>query len=120
METAINSVNANRGKMGYILPAADWGLAKTTVKASGIPSFILDNGNTINGYKADFSNQFAADTPVFGNFEDLYIGRWGGVDILVDPYTLGDTGEIKLQLFSYADVKVALAKSFSKLVIASS
>ena len=120
METAINSVNANRGKMGYILPAADWGLAKTTVKASGIPSFILDNGNTINGYKADFSNQFAADTPVFGNFEDLYIGRWGGVDILVDPYTLGDTGEIKLQLFAYADVKVALAKSFSKLVIASS
>ena len=44
--------------------------------------------------------------------------RWGGVEILVDPFTLGDTGEIKLQLFSYADVKVALAKSFSKLVIA--
>jgi len=118
METAINAANANRGKMGYILPAADWGLAKTTVKASGIPSFILDPGDTINGYKADFSNQFAANTPIFGNFEDLFIGRWGGVDILVDPYTLGDTGEIKLQLFSYADVKVALAKSFSKLVIA--
>ncbi len=118
METAINAANANRGKMGYILPAADWGLAKVTAKASGFPAMILEPGNIINGYKADFSNQFAADTPVFGNFEDLFIGRWGGVEILVDPFTMADTGEIKLQLFSYADVKVALAKSFSKLVIA--
>ena len=118
METAINAANANRGKMGYILPAADWGLTKVTAKASGFPAMILEPGNIINGYKADFSNQFAADTPVFGNFEDLFIGRWGGVEILVDPFTMADTGEIKLQLFSYADVKVALAKSFSKLVIA--
>jgi HK97 family phage major capsid protein len=118
METAINGANANRGKMGYILPVADWGLAKVTAKASGFPAMILEPGDIINGYKADFSNQFAADTPVFGNFEDLFIGRWGGVEILVDPFTMADTGEIKLQLFSYADVKVALAKSFSKLVIA--
>ncbi|MCR5408144.1 MAG: phage major capsid protein [Bacteroidales bacterium] len=118
METAINSENANRGKMGYILTAADWGLAKVTQKASGFPAMILEPGNMINSYKADFSNQFAANTPVFGNFEDLFIGRWGGVEILVDPFTMADTGEIKLQLFSYADVKVALAKSFSKLVIA--
>ena len=118
METAINAANANRGKMGYILPAADWGLAKVTAKASGFPAMILEPGDIINGYKADFSNQFAADTPVFGNFEDLFIGRWGGVETLVDPFTMADTGEIKLQLFSYADVKVALAKSFSKLVIA--
>ena len=118
METAINAANANRGKMGYILPAADWGLAKVTQKASGFPAMILEPGDIINGYKADFSNQFAANTPVFGNFEDLFIGRWGGVEILVDPFTMADTGEIKLQLFSYADVKVALDKSFSKLVIA--
>lgn len=118
METAINSENANRGKMGYILPTSDWGLAKVTVKASGIPAFILEPGDTINGYKADFSNQFAADTPIFGNYEDLFIGRWGGVEVLVDPFTMSDTGEIKIQLFSYADAKVALAKSFSKLVIA--
>ncbi len=118
METAINTANANRGKMGYVLPTTYWGSAKTTVKASGIPSFILEPDNKINGYAAEYSNQFAGNTPVFGNFADLYIGRWGGLDILVDPYTLGDKGEIKIQLFSYADAKVGLDKSFSKLVIA--
>lgn len=119
METTINSKNANRGRMGYLLPTASWGAAKSTLKASGVSGYILDDNATINGYRADFSNQFAANTPVFGNFADCYIGNWGGIDIVVDPYTLGDTGEVKVQLFYYADAKVALAKSFSKLVIPS-
>lgn len=115
METAINSANANRGSMGYVLSAAAWGTAKTTLKASGVSGYILD-GNQINGYKADYSNLLASGViGVFGNFQDFYIGRWGGIDLLVDPFTLGDTGEIKIQLFSYADAKVAYAKSFSKL-----
>ena len=115
METAINSANANRGSMGYVLSAAAWGTAKTTLKASGVSGYILD-GNQINGYRADYSNLLASGViGVFGNFQDLYIGRWGGIDLLVDPFTLGDTGEIKIQLFSYADAKVAFAKSFSKL-----
>lgn len=118
METTVNTANANRGSMGYLLPTASWGAAKSTLKASGVAGYILED-NEINGYKADFSNQFAANTPVFGNFADVYLGNWGGIDILVDPYTLGDSGEIKLQLFYYADAKVALGgKSFAKLTIA--
>lgn len=121
METAINTANANRGRMGYVLPTALWGAAKTTVKdSSGAGGFILDRDNTINGYKADYSNQFAAKTPVFGNFADLFLGNWGGIDVVVNPFSLDDTGEIKLSLFYYADAKVALDKSFSKLVIPNS
>ena len=49
-----------------------------------------------------------------------FLGNWGGIDVVVNPYSLDDTGEIKLSLFYYADAKVALAKSFSKLVIPNS
>lgn len=119
METNANSKNANRGSMGYILSSTLWGAAKTTLKASGVSGYILENG-MINGYKADFTNQFAANSAVFGNFADVYLGNWGGIDILVDPFSLGDKGEIKLQLFYYCDAKVTLgAKSFAKLTIAS-
>ncbi|MBO4657947.1 MAG: phage major capsid protein [Bacteroidales bacterium] len=121
METALNAVNANRGSMGYVLPSASWGLAKTTLKSSGVSGYILDADKNINGYKADFANQLASGVvAIFGNFRDLYIGRWGGIDLLVDPYSLGDTGEVKIQLYSYADAKVAFAKSFSKLATAGS
>ena len=118
METTINSKNANRGNLGYILPAASWGAAKTTLKSSGVGGYILEDNGMINGYKADFSNQFAANTPVFGNWADLVLGRWGGLDILVNPFTNDDTGEIRVNVYQYADAKVAFAKSFAKLTIA--
>lgn len=118
METAINSANANRGNLGYILPAVSWGAAKTTLKSSGVGGYILEDNGMINGYKADFTNQLAANTPLFGNWADLVLGRWGGLDILVNPFSNDDTGEIRVNVYQYADAKVAFAKSFSKLVIA--
>lgn len=120
METAINNADANRDEMGYVLSASSWGTAKTTLKAANVSGYILD-GNQINGYKADYSTNFANGViAVFGNWRDLYIGEWGGVDLLVDPYTLSKTGEIAIHIFQYADAKVALAKSFSKLASAGS
>lgn len=115
-ETAINSASANRGSMGYVLTAAAWGAAKTTLKSANVGGYILDGNNMINGYAADYSNLMPSGVDaIFGNFQDLYIGLYGGLDLLVDPYSLGDKGEIKIQLFQYADAKVALAKSFAKI-----
>ena len=120
METAINSADANRGEMGYVLSSSAWGSAKTTLKASGVAGYILD-GNSINGYKADFTNNFAQGVvAAFGNWRDLYIGEWGGADILVDPFSLSKSGEIAIHIYQYADAKVALAKSFSKLAASGS
>ena len=50
---------------------------------------------------------------IFGNFEDLYIGQWGGIDLVVDPYTLATSGEIRFVLNAYNDVLVAEPKSFA-------
>jgi len=118
METALNSANANRGSMGYVLTSAAWGDAKTTLKANGVSGYLLENDN-INGYKADFSNQIAGALAVFGNFQDLYVGQWGGIDFVIDEVTYGNNGEIKVLMFNYADAKVAFAKSFSKLAAGS-
>jgi HK97 family phage major capsid protein len=120
METAINAANANRGSMGYVFTANTWGAAKTTLKSAGVGGYLLDIDGKVNGYKADFSNQLASADAIFGNFQDLYIGQWGGIDFVVDEVTLGDTGEIKVLLFNYADAKVAFAKSFSKIAASGS
>jgi HK97 family phage major capsid protein len=120
METAINAANANRGRMGYVLTANAWGAAKTTLKSEGVGGYLLDVDGKVNGYPVDFSNLLARADAIFGNFQDLYIGQWGGIDFVVDEVTLGDTGEIKVLLFNYADAKVAFAKSFSKLGAAGS
>ena len=50
---------------------------------------------------------------IFGNFNDLIIGQWGGTDILVDPYTGSGSGTIRVVVFADVDVAVRHAESFS-------
>ena len=53
---------------------------------------------------------------ILGNFQDLYIGQWGGIDIVVDPYTGARTGEVYTTLNAWNDVKVVEPKSFAAIV----
>jgi hypothetical protein len=56
-----------------------------------------------------------ADTLLFGNFGDLIIGQWGVLDVLVDPYTLGTSGGIRIRLMQDVDIAVRHAESFAVL-----
>lgn len=121
LETTINGNNANRGKMAYLGSAKTMGALKTTQKANGT-GFIMENG-VVNGYKADYSNLVPSNLTkgsgsnlsalIFGNFQDLYIGQWGGIDIVVDPYSSKKTGEIEICLNAWNDCLVAEPKSFA-------
>jgi hypothetical protein len=50
---------------------------------------------------------------IFGNFEDLHIGQWGGVDIIIDPFTKAKNAELVLTVNSYWDVAVGQVGSFA-------
>ena len=50
---------------------------------------------------------------IFGNFADLIIANWGGLDLIVDPYTLATTGQIRIVVNSFWDVKLRQPKSFA-------
>ena len=66
----------------------------------------------INGYRAIVSNQCAAGDAYFGNFNDLLVGMWSGVDLTVDPYSLSTTGTVRIVAFQTVDVAVRHAVSF--------
>jgi len=55
----------------------------------------------------------ALSAAIFGNWRDLLIGQWGGLDITIDPYTLATKGEVRIILQSFFDVLVQRAKAFS-------
>jgi len=52
---------------------------------------------------------------IFGNFADLLIGQWGGMDIVVDPYTQAPSGLVRLVINSWWDVLVKRAASFAAM-----
>lgn len=111
METEVAADNALMGNLAYIINASMAGALKTTAKDSGSGLFALENGQ-LNGYRAIVSNQVAAGDAYFGNFADLLIGMWGGLDILVDPYTASTTGTVRVVAMQSCDVAVRHAASF--------
>lgn len=114
LETAVAEDNALLGNLAYILPASMYGALKTTAKASGQGLFVVEQpGNTINGYRAIVSNQVTSGDLFFGNFADLLIGMYGGLDILVDPYSSASSGNVRIRALQTVDVAVRNAVSFA-------
>lgn len=128
LETKVNAENANRGKLAYLTNAKVIGDLKTIERASGNGRYLLDGDYTkINGYPIDWTNLVPStltkgttaskcSAMIFGNFEDLYIGHWGGVDIVVDPYTLAAQADVRFVLNSWDDAVVVEPKSFAAVV----
>jgi len=112
METAIAEDNALLGNLAYILPAGMAGALKTTAKDAGSGQFVLAGGE-MNGYRAIVSNQATAGDLYFGNFADLLIGMYGGLDITVDPYTASTSGTVRIVALQTCDVAVRHAVSFA-------
>ena len=112
METAVAEDNALMGNLAYILPASMAGALKTTAKDSGSGQFVLQGGE-MNGYRAIVSNQVTAGDLYFGNFADLLIGMYGGLDITVDPFTASTSGTVRIVALQTVDVAVRHAVSFA-------
>lgn len=120
LETAVNENNAGKGQLGYLTNAKVWGAMKTTPKVEGGERFIMEEaaGNVVNGYPADWTNIVpSADGSVmiFGNWEDLFVGEWGGFDVVIDPYTQAGSAQIIITINAWNDAIVAEPKSFAVL-----
>lgn len=118
METEIAADNADVNSMAYVLNARGRGAAKTTPKFSSGASVsdagvIWEPGNTLNGYRAEVTNQVQDGDVFFGNFADLVVGMWGGLDMTVDPYSLSKSGGLRIVVFQDVDFAVRRVESFT-------
>ena len=111
IETAVAVDNALVGDLAYIINPTNFGTLKTTAKDSGSGLFVAEN-NQVNGYPVVVSNQLTANNYVFGNFNDLLIGFFGGLDIVVDPFTNSTSGTVRVVALQSVDIAVRHAVSF--------
>jgi len=112
IESAVAAGNALSGNLAYITDAATYGGMKTKVKDAGSGLFVIEN-NQANGYPVIRSQQGTAGNVYFGNFSDMLIGMWGGLDLTVDPYTASSTGTVRIVALQTVDVAVRNAVSFA-------
>jgi HK97 family phage major capsid protein len=112
MESEVAVDNADVGTMRYLLNPAQRGAAKSTEKFAGTGMTIWEPGNSINGYATEVSNQVTAGDVFFGNFADLMIGFWSGLDLTVDPYAGATSGTVRVIALQDCDIAVRNAVSF--------
>ncbi len=113
MESEIAADNADVNGMAYVMNSGMRGHFKTTEKFSGTSgNTIWEQGGTVNGYGSEVTNQISAGDLFFGNFADLIIGMWGGLDLTVDPYSLSKSGGTRIVVFQDVDMAVRRVESF--------
>ena len=116
MESAVGAKNGLRGSLAYVASAATTGTLKTTPQVAGYPLYLL-NGGMMNGYRSATSNGVADANIIFGNFNDLIIGQWGGLDLIVDPYSSKGKGIVEVSLSAFHDVALRHPESFAVATI---
>jgi HK97 family phage major capsid protein/HK97 family phage prohead protease len=114
LETEIAADNADIGTMKYVMNAAGRGALKSAEKAANTGMYIWEPGNTVNGYGVEVSNQVAANDFWFGNWSELMIGMWSGLDVTVDPYTQATSGTVRIVTLQDVDVAVRHPESFCR------
>lgn len=129
LETNVAVGNAAIGSLGYLTNVKVRGKLKSTQKFSGTNGMpVWDNGDTpINGYQVGVTNAVPSNLTkgtslgvcsaiIFGNFADLMIGMWGGLDLMVDPYTGSTAGTVRVVALQDVDVAVRNVESFATMV----
>ena len=129
LETDVAVSNADVGSLGYLTTPQARGKYKTTLKAAAVSGYIMgdernvDGFGNMNGYRAGATTQVPSNltkgtgtnlsASIFGNWLDLILAMWGGLDIIVNPFTNDTQGTIRLTVFQDADIGVRRAASFS-------
>ena len=120
--------NALKGNLAYhVTPEVVYQMRKTPKVASTDSMMIMDQADALNGYSVFQSSVLPKDLDkgtlsgtahamIFGNWADLLVGFYSGLDVLVDPYTGSSAGTVRLVFFQGLDVAVRHPESFSAIL----
>jgi HK97 family phage major capsid protein len=111
-ESAIAALDADVSTMKWITTPGVRGAWKGVTKAVNYPVYLWEAGDLVNGYGAFATNQVPSNKVIFGNWADLLIANWAGIDVVTDPYTKAGTGEIVVTIRLMMDIGIRRPQSF--------
>ena len=107
------------GECKYILSNKAKAALRSMSKGTKSTQLVYENGS-VDGTQALNTSNVAGKNYVYGDFSNLSIGAWGGVDLTVDPYTKAGDGMIRIVVNMYVDAKVLRKEAFATGTVAAS
>jgi HK97 family phage major capsid protein len=113
----VRNSNALDGSPGWALSAVDFNNILKILDATNQPLMrrVLADGpaDTILGYPYRTTTQLGTDAPVFGNFQDLVIGRWGGMVVETSNAPGFTSLQKHIRTHMFTDIGLRHVKSFT-------
>lgn len=127
LETAVLAANASADKLAYLTNSKVIGKLKVTDKTSGgYGQFLLGSDGKLNGYDVAVTNAVTStgtkgtasgvtSTMLFGNWSDLVLALFSGLDVTVDPYSGSTSGTLRIVALQDIDIQLRHAASFAAI-----
>lgn len=132
LESAVGNANADVGTLAYLTNSKIRGkLRKTQEFASTNGKAVWTSGSErgigeVLGYDAIVTNAMPSNLDkgtstgvcsaiAYGNWADLIIGMWGGLDIMLDPYALATSGGRRVIALQDCDIAFRRVASFAAM-----
>ena len=124
-EVEIDNAAINGNSLAYLTnPKVKSHMASTPKVASTDSVMLMDAPwNSVYGYDVAVTNNVPSDLTkgtlstasalVYGDFSQLLFGFHSVADVLVDPYTAGSTGAVRIRVMQEMDLAVRHAQSFA-------
>lgn len=111
LEAAVEEANV-LGGISYIASPSARASFRNMMKGSRGTAQLAYVDGTLDGTPVYSTSNVEAKTFVVGDFSNLAIGSWGGLDIVVDNYTQAVNGMIRLVVNAYFDAALIRPEAF--------
>ena len=124
-EVEIDNAALNASTLGWLTNPKVKSKLASTAKVSSTDSVMIlnDPWSSLYGYPLAITTNVSstltkgsssvASALIFGDFSQIILGLWNTPDVLVDPYTNGSKGTIRLVVLQEVDLAVRHAQSFA-------
>ena len=74
-------------------------------------------GAEVEGIRVLSSSAVTSKGVLLGDFRELIIGQWGGIDLTIDTLTKATEGMVRIVINAYFDAKVRRSAAFQKKIL---
>lgn len=125
LESTVGAANGLFGRLAYVTNSKVAGAMKSTPQVAGFPRYMMEDGRA-NGFAVEVSNSIPSNLTkgtasgvcsamIFGNFEEVLVPQWGGLDMIIDPLSQKGKGVVELCAIAYHDVCVRRPGCFAAI-----
>lgn len=111
LEASIEDANVI-GECKYVMSNKAKAALRNMAKSTKSTQLVMENGE-VDGTPVLNTSNVEAQNIAYGDWNNLAIGQWGAIDLVVDPYTLAKDGQVRIVINAFFDAITLRPEAFA-------